>query len=140
MAEIVAGTSTVPGDRTGVDDVARLRSGFEAACERNPAATSHAASVFARRPVAITIAGAELGNLTALLAKIRPAIAATSFTGERSPGNAAFVDAVARQSVLMTVDAIRRDSPVLAEMERKGEIRIVGSMYDLASGEVTFLG
>lgn len=122
-----------------VHDVAVL-GGMEFACRLAGAKVVLVMGHTACGAVAGAIAGAELGNLTALLAKIRPAIAATSFSGERSPGNAAFVDAVARQSVLMTVDAIRRDSPVLAEMERKGEIRILGSMYDLASGEVTFLG
>jgi carbonic anhydrase len=42
---------------------------------------------------------AQLGNLTGLLAKIRPAVEATTYNGERSAKNYAFVDAVARKSV-----------------------------------------
>src|SRR5215475_14080176 len=63
------------------------------------------------------IADAELGNLTQLLGKIRPAVQATSYSGERSANNYGFVDAVARKNVEMTVAAIRRDSSVLAELE-----------------------
>jgi carbonic anhydrase len=69
------------------------------------------------------IDNAELGNLTGLLAKVKPAIEATAYTGERSAKNYAFVDAVARKNVEMTVADIRKDSPVLAEMEAKGGSR-----------------
>src|SRR5215471_5367320 len=62
------------------------------------------------------IANVELGNLTGLLAKIRPAVDATQYTGERSANNYAFVDAVARRNVQLTMDEINRRSPVLAEM------------------------
>ena len=39
----------------------------------------------------------------------------------------------------MTIDRIREESPVLAEMEQAGEIQIVGGMYDIATGKVNFL-
>jgi carbonic anhydrase len=84
------------------------------------------------------IDNAELGNLTGLLAKIKPAIEATAYTGERSAKNYAFVDAVARKNVEMTVADIRKDSPVLAEMEAKGGIEMVGAMYNLETGAVEF--
>ena len=86
------------------------------------------------------ISNAELGHLTGLLGKIKPAVAATSYTGERSANNYAFVDAVARKSVEMTVADIRKDSQVLATLEGAGTIKITGAMYDLATGEVKFLG
>jgi carbonic anhydrase len=85
------------------------------------------------------VAGAQLGNLTALLAMIAPAVPATSFSGARTPENYAFVDAVARTNVALTVQGIRRQSPVLAEMEQQGAIRIAGAMYDLSTGGVEFL-
>ena len=85
------------------------------------------------------IDNAELGNLTGLLAKIKPAIEATVFTGERSAKNYPFVDAVARKNVQMTVADIRKDSPVLAEMEAKGAIKMAGAMYNLETGAVDFL-
>ena len=59
------------------------------------------------------IDGVQLGNLTALLAKIRPAVQATRYTGERSAKNDAFVDAVARTNVSLTIANIREKSPVL---------------------------
>jgi carbonic anhydrase len=84
------------------------------------------------------IDNAELGNLTGLLAKIKPAVAATTYTGERTSKNYAFVDAVARKNVEITMAAIRKDSPVLAEMESKGAIKIAGAMYNLETGVVDF--
>ena len=86
------------------------------------------------------IDNAELGNLTGLLARIKPAVEATTFSGERSAKNYAFVDAVARKNVELTVANIRKDSPVLAELESKGSIKIGGAMYNLETGAVEFFG
>jgi carbonic anhydrase len=80
----------------------------------------------------------ELGNLTGLLAKIRPVVAATTYTGERTSKNYAFVDAVARKNVDVTIANIRKDSPVLAQMESNGSIKIAGAMYNLETGVVEF--
>ena len=84
------------------------------------------------------IDGVELGNLTALFSKIRPAVEATRYTGERSAKNYAFVDAVARENVLMTIANVRQRSPVLRELESTGSIKIAGSMYNLETGTVEF--
>lgn len=84
------------------------------------------------------IDNAELGNLTGLLAKIKPAVEATAYTGERSAKNYTFVDLVAKTNVEHTIADIRRRSPVLAEMESKGSIKIAGSMYRLDTGMVDF--
>jgi carbonic anhydrase len=84
------------------------------------------------------IDNAELGNLTGLLAKIKPAVQATAYTGDRSANNYGFVDAVARKNVEMTVTNIRKESPVLAELEKKGGIKITGAMYNLETGAVEF--
>jgi carbonic anhydrase len=86
------------------------------------------------------IDNAELGNLTGLLAKIKPAVEATTYSGERTSKNYAFVDAVARKNVELTMANIRRDSPVLAEMEASGAIRISGAMYNLETGVIDFFG
>lgn len=83
---------------------------------------------------------AQLGNLTGLLAKIKAAVQATSYAGERSANNDSFVDAVARTNVEMTVANIRKDSAVLAKMESDGAIKIAGAMYDLQTGAVHFFG
>ena len=80
----------------------------------------------------------QLGNLTGLLGKIRPAVAATDYEGERSAKNYGFVDAVARKNVELTIGEIRRRSSVLAELESSSAIKIVGAMYDLETGVVEF--
>ena len=85
------------------------------------------------------IDGVELGNLTALLSKIRPAVEATRYTGERSSKNYAFVDAVARENVVMTIANVRQRSPVLRDLESSGSIKIAGAMYNLETGAVEFL-
>lgn len=89
--------------------------------------------------VAGAIDDVELGYLTGLLGKIRPAVAQTAFDGERTGKNPAFVDAVARTNVLREVDQIRAQSEILRDLETAGKIKIVGSMYDLKSGAVEFL-
>jgi len=81
-----------------------------------------------------------LGHLSALLAQIRPAIAATAFSGERSSRNPVFVDAVARTNVRLGIEAIRRRSSILADLEHQKTISITGAMYDLATGAVQFDG
>jgi carbonic anhydrase len=84
------------------------------------------------------IDGVQLGHLTGLLDQIKPAIAATAFDGERSSKNPAFVDAVARTNVRLGIEEIHRRSSILAGLEHERQILIVGAMYDLATGVVTF--
>jgi carbonic anhydrase len=86
------------------------------------------------------IDNAQLGNLTGLLAKIRPAVDATQYQGERSAKNYGFVDAVAKKNVELTMIDIHRRSPVLAELETSGAIKIAGAMYNLETGRVEFFG
>jgi carbonic anhydrase len=85
------------------------------------------------------IDNAELGNLTGLPDKIKPAVQATKYSGERSSKNYGFVDAVARTNVLLTVDNIRKNSPVLVELERQGTIKIAGAMYNLQTAAIEFV-
>jgi carbonic anhydrase len=82
----------------------------------------------------------ELGSLTGLLARIKPAIPATRFNGEKSSKNDAYVDAVARTNVGLVVAEIRRRSLILADLEKKGSIKMAGAMYSLSTGVVDFLG
>ena len=82
----------------------------------------------------------QLGNLTGLLAKIRPAVSATEYQGERSAKNYDFVDAVARKNVELTMENIHRRSSVLEDLESSGAIKIVGAMYNLETGLVEFFG
>lgn len=89
--------------------------------------------------VAGAIDNVQLGHLTGLLDVIKPAVEATKYTGDRSGKNREFVDAVARTNVQLTVESIRKNSPILAGLEKEGKIKIVGSMYDLSNGMLTFL-
>jgi len=85
---------------------------------------------------------AELGNLTEMLGNIAPAVNAVtepSAAAERTSANIDFVNAVGTKNVALTIERIRKESPVLAEMEHAGEIQIVGGMYDIATGKVNFL-
>lgn len=84
--------------------------------------------------------GVELGNITGLLANLKPAIAAvTDETENRTSSNGEFVQKVVESNVHLTVADIRRDSPVLKEMEANGEIVIAAAVYDVATGKVDFL-
>ena len=85
---------------------------------------------------------AELGNLTGMLDNIAPAVDAIvepTAAAERTSANIDFVNAVGTKNVELTIDRIREESPVLAEMEQAKEIQIVGGMYDIATGKVNFL-
>lgn len=83
------------------------------------------------------IGKARLGNLTSLVQKIEPVV--DQVGASISSDDADFADAVAEANVTSTLAAIRADSPVLAELERDGDIALVGAMYDVSSGEVRWL-
>lgn len=76
----------------------------------------------------------ELGNITHLLNKIQPAVQ-EAMKGEAT---AEAIEAVALKNVEMSIERIRNESPILAEMEADGDIKIVGAVYDVASGVVCF--
>ncbi len=90
--------------------------------------------------VKATIDGAELGNITAMLKNIQPAVdAVPGFEGARTSSNIEFLNEVTEMTVRETVNRIRENSPVMREMEDAGEIRIVGALYDMTTGEVEIL-
>lgn len=81
----------------------------------------------------------EMGNLTALLTKIRPAVDDENITTEnRNSSNSVFVENVTTINVKRTVKSIMERSPILKEMIDSGQIGIVGGIHDIATGEVTF--
>ncbi|MEZ4809707.1 MAG: carbonic anhydrase family protein [Allomuricauda sp.] len=85
---------------------------------------------------------ARMGNLTTLINKIEPAVYAVPEPKDeslRNSRNPDFVDAVAIKNVEMALENIRNQSVILKEMENNGEIAIVGAMYDISDGKVTFL-
>lgn len=81
----------------------------------------------------------KMGNLTALLAKIKPAVdAIPGYDEKRNSTNDEFVEKVSQKNVIMAMQNIRENSPILKEMIDNGEILLVGSMYDVKTGKVTF--
>jgi carbonic anhydrase len=83
----------------------------------------------------------RMGNISGLIQKIEPAVAGVIEPideSERTSKNQEFVNKVSRKNVDLTLAKIRSQSPLLKEMEEKGEIDIVGAMYNVISREVTF--
>jgi carbonic anhydrase len=78
----------------------------------------------------------ELGNITALLSKIKPAVVAAS---KGKLMNDETIELVSVQNVRLSMANIREESPILAEMEQEGDILIVGAVYNVSSGEISFL-
>ena len=84
---------------------------------------------------------AKMGNLTTMLEKIKPAVNAVLQPEDaslRNSSNLKFVDNVSEKNVNLTIDRILKESDILADMQNKGGIMIVGAMYDINSGAVTF--
>jgi carbonic anhydrase len=84
---------------------------------------------------------AKLGNLTSMLAKIKPAVKAVTLPTDeslRNSSNNEFVNNVSAKNVELTIDRILEESEVLAEMNKNGEIKIIGGMYDIQTGAVSF--
>lgn len=89
--------------------------------------------------VKAAIDGVELGNITAMLQKIRPAVDDVDYGGARTGANQEFVNLVCHSNIANTIRQIRSQSPILKEMEDNTEIKIVGAIYDMNSGEVSWL-
>jgi len=87
-----------------------------------------------------TIDDVKIGNITTLLSKVKPAItkAKENFNGEQTSKNPRFVEAVCDHNVHLAINEIREKSPILKEMEKKGEIMIIGGVYDMETGKVSF--
>jgi carbonic anhydrase len=82
--------------------------------------------------------GVELGNITSMLANLQKAVDSVDEAGDRTSANKDFVHKVVDSNVELTVADIRNQSPLLKGMEDAGEIAIVGAVYDVATGKVTF--
>src|SRR6056297_2540135 len=84
---------------------------------------------------------ARMGNLTALINKIEPAVYAVKEPADknfRNSKNLAFVDEVSEVNVNLALENIRQKSKILADMETYGQIKIIGAMYDISTGKVSF--
>jgi carbonic anhydrase len=90
--------------------------------------------------VKAAIENEKLGNITAMLAKIKPALDQTqNFAGVHTLENHEYVEAVAKNNIINTIRVINQQSPVLKEMSDRGEIKIIGAYYELSTGHVIFL-
>ena len=79
----------------------------------------------------------ELGNITALLSKIKPVVEAVDTDSSEMHDDK--IEEVAELNVELSITRILQESPILAEMAEKGEIEIVGAMYDVSTGLVKFM-
>jgi len=83
--------------------------------------------------------GLTLDNFTSLLHKVQPAIAnETTITDNRTGGNTAFVNKVSLENVFYTIKKIKEESTMINELEETGKVKIVGAMYDIETGKVSF--
>ena len=83
--------------------------------------------------------GVKLGNLTGLLDKVAPAIESEKTTIEhRDGGNPTFVNNVTKLNVSLTIARVRKESPIVAELEQEQAIKIIGAVYDVDNGQVEF--
>lgn len=78
----------------------------------------------------------KLGNITPLLEKITPAV--KTIRKDDSELSSEEIEKVSFENVNVSIDRIRKESPILAEMEKNGEIEIVGASYDVSTGLVDF--
>ena len=85
------------------------------------------------------IDGAELGNITSMLANIRPAVERVPYQGDRVSSNQDFTRQVTATNVRLTLNYIRKHSPLLRDMEKSGKIILVGGVYDMKKGRVEML-
>jgi carbonic anhydrase len=81
-----------------------------------------------------------LDNLTMTLARVKAAVKAVpGYDSDRTSKNKKFVQAVADKHVEQSLERIRRHSPILWGMINNGQIELVGAMYDVHNGKVTFM-
>lgn len=84
-------------------------------------------------------ASMNMNALGDLLAEIQPSVDATEKNGEVSSKNVAFTNSVINTNAIKTVEDIRKQSPKMAELEDKGQIKIVPAVYDMETGKVNFM-
>ncbi len=90
--------------------------------------------------VVSAIDNVKLGNITAMLSKIQPAVKKSQdFAGEKVSSNVEFVDHVAKNNVRLVQEEIMAKSPIIAELVKAGSVKIVGAYYDMETGAVEFL-
>ena len=124
--------SRVAGNVVNVDQIGGMEYACNAAGSKLIVILGHTAC----GAVTGAVKGLQMGNLSGLLGKIRPAVVSMGPIDEVSP---TVVNNVVEANVRRSVVRIREESQILSDLEAKGQIKIVGAMYDVASGKVTFL-
>jgi len=81
----------------------------------------------------------QLGNITDLLSNILPAVDAVEKDMENDPANPDFTNRVAETNVHMAINNMLEQSPIIKQLQETGAVKIVGAMYDIASGKVSLL-
>lgn len=89
--------------------------------------------------VKATIDDVKLGNITPMLTKIAPSLTGITYEGDKTSKNEEYVHMVCESNVKNTIKEIRKNSPILKEMEDNGEIKIIGAVYDMDNGKIDFL-
>lgn len=90
--------------------------------------------------VKAAIDGAELGNITAMLENIKPAIdSLADYKGDKTSANPDFVHKVTVRNIEISIEDIRKRSPVIENLEKEGKVKIAGALYDMKTGAITFL-
>ncbi len=125
-------TSRVAGNVINVDQLGGMEYGCKAAGSKLVVIMGHTNC----GAVGGAVAGIQLGNLSGLLGKIRPAMKGLGIIDQATPE---LVNKVVELNVRRSVERVRDESAVLQELERAGDIRIVGAIYDIATGKVRFL-
>lgn len=80
----------------------------------------------------------KLGNLTSMLANIRPALEKVKYEGVPSSKDKALVQKVADQNAKDAAEMIMKNSPVIAELVKEGKVKIVSAMHDLSTGKISW--
>lgn len=90
--------------------------------------------------VKATIDGAKMGNVKSIYENIQPAVQkAQYFKGVKSSKNDEYVKEVCEHNVQHNIQRIRKESNIIAKLEKEGKVKIVGAMYDMDTGRVIFL-
>jgi len=137
-------SARVAGNIVSTDIIASIEYGCKVAGSKLVVVLGHTGCGAVKTAIqdANAISPLQLGSIRSLLDGIKPSVHAVQEPDKRSErtyDNKAFFDAVVYKNVALTIDNLKNDSPVLKDMEEKGDIKIVGAVYSVSDGKVVFL-
>ncbi len=126
----------VAGNVCGTDEVASLEYGVEHLGTPLLIVLGH---TNCGAVIAALSNGEAHGNIPALLDKIAPAVASVR---RKNPGLADkdLLSAAIIANVWQSIADMYKSSAILREKVRSGQLTVVGAVYDIANGKVTWLG